>query len=61
LTGHPLEDELKDLRTQGLGGWLLKPPSLERLAEVMAQALKDRSIHCRQSKRHYESEQGQRY
>jgi CheY-like chemotaxis protein len=42
LTGHPLEDELKNLRTQGLGGWLLKPPSLERLAEVMAQALRER-------------------
>jgi len=39
LTGHPLEKELENLQAQGLSGWLLKPPSLERLAEVVARAL----------------------
>ncbi|MEE8391814.1 MAG: ATP-binding protein [Anaerolineae bacterium] len=39
LTGHPMEDELENLRAQGLSGWLLKPPSLEQLAEVVARAL----------------------
>ena len=39
LTGHPLEQELENLQAQGLSGWLLKPPSLERLAEVVARAL----------------------
>jgi len=41
LTGHPLkEKEMEPLQVQGLSGWLLKPPSLEKLAEVVAQALK---------------------
>jgi two-component system cell cycle sensor histidine kinase/response regulator CckA len=39
LTGHPLKEDLVELQTQGLSGWLLKPPSLEQLAEVIAQAL----------------------
>ena len=41
LTGHPMEDELKNLHVQGLSGWLLKPPDLEQLAEVVAQALRE--------------------
>ena len=40
LTGHPLEGEMEDLRSQGLIDWLAKPPDLERLAQVVAQALK---------------------
>ena len=40
LTGHPLEEEMERLRTQGLSDWLPKPPSLEQLAEVVARALK---------------------
>ena len=40
LTGHPLEEEMESLRAQGMSDWLPKPPSLERLAEVVAQALK---------------------
>jgi CheY-like chemotaxis protein len=40
ITGHPLEKELEDLRAQGMSDWLLKPPSLERLAEVVARALR---------------------
>jgi two-component system cell cycle sensor histidine kinase/response regulator CckA len=39
LTGHPLKKELENLRAQGMVAWLVKPPSLEQLAEVMAQAL----------------------
>ena len=40
LTGLPLDEgELEGLRSQGLGGWLLKPLSIERLSQVVAQAL----------------------
>jgi CheY-like chemotaxis protein len=39
LTGHPLEEELQKLQEQGLAGWLLKPPTLERLSEVVTQVL----------------------
>ncbi len=39
LTGHPMQDELEDLRAQGMTDWLPKPPSLEQLAEVVARAL----------------------
>jgi len=41
LTGHPLEKELENLRAQEMIDWLLKPPSLEQLAEVVARALKE--------------------
>jgi two-component system cell cycle sensor histidine kinase/response regulator CckA len=40
LTGHPLDEgELEGLRSQGLRGWLLKPLSIERLSQVVAEAL----------------------
>ena len=39
VSGHPLEEEMEDLRAQGMVDWLPKPPRLERLAEIMAQAL----------------------
>jgi CheY-like chemotaxis protein len=39
LTGHPLERELEDLRTQGKIDWLPKPASLEHLAEVISRTL----------------------
>jgi PAS domain S-box-containing protein len=40
LTGHPLDEgELEGLRSQGLRGWLLKPLSIERLSQVIAEAL----------------------
>jgi len=39
LTGHPMEKELEMLSEQGLRGWLLKPPSLEQLARMLASAL----------------------
>jgi two-component system cell cycle sensor histidine kinase/response regulator CckA len=40
LSGHPMENELVSLQAQGLAGWLLKPPSIEQLAHLLAQALK---------------------
>jgi CheY-like chemotaxis protein len=43
LTGHPLENELEDLREQGAGSllvdWLPKPPNLEELAKAVARGL----------------------
>jgi two-component system cell cycle sensor histidine kinase/response regulator CckA len=41
LTGHPLEKEMEDLRAQGMTDWLPKPPNLERLAQVVARALRE--------------------
>jgi CheY-like chemotaxis protein len=43
LSGHPMESELKDLQAQGLAGWMLKPPSPEQLAQVVARALRKES------------------
>ena len=40
MTGHPLQDELDDLHAQGMLDWLPKPPSVAKLAKVVAQALK---------------------
>ena len=39
LTGHPLTNDLPELQTQGLTGWLLKPPDLEKLAQLLSRAL----------------------
>ena len=39
LTGHPLESDLQKLQGQGLAGWLLKPPSMEKLAHLLARAI----------------------
>ncbi len=46
LSGHPLTDELEALQAQDaasdtplLAGWLLKPPTLERLAGIVARGL----------------------
>jgi CheY-like chemotaxis protein len=43
LSGHPMEHELERLHTQGLAGWMLKPPDIGELAEVLAEALKGRT------------------
>ncbi len=40
LTGHPMGKELDELRAQGLAAWLTKPPSIERLARAVADALR---------------------
>ncbi|MBN1979339.1 MAG: response regulator [Anaerolineae bacterium] len=42
LTGHPLDEEtFENLKAHGLQGWLLKPLSIERLSQVVAQALEE--------------------
>ena len=41
LTGHTIDEELDELREQGLTAWLPKPPSLERLAQAVADVLRD--------------------
>jgi len=40
LSGHPMENELKDLQGQGMAGWMLKPPNMEQLSQLLARALK---------------------
>ena len=43
LTGHPLDEgTFEDLKPQGLQSWLLKPLSIERLSQVVAEALEDK-------------------
>jgi two-component system cell cycle sensor histidine kinase/response regulator CckA len=39
LTGHPMERDVEELQAQGLSAWLLKPPSLEQLAQAMSETL----------------------
>ncbi len=40
VTGHPLQKELASLQAQGLTGWLIKPPSVEQLSQLVDQALR---------------------
>jgi CheY-like chemotaxis protein len=40
LTGHPMEQELQELQAEGLSGYLLRPPNMERLAQMVARVLK---------------------
>ena len=37
-----MDEELEDLRAQGLVGWVSKPPSLEQLAHMVARAIEER-------------------
>ena len=39
LSGHPMESELEELQAQGLAGWMLKPPSVKPLAQLLARVL----------------------
>jgi two-component system cell cycle sensor histidine kinase/response regulator CckA len=39
ISGHPMENELASLQAQGLAGWLLKPPRIEQLAQLLARVL----------------------
>jgi CheY-like chemotaxis protein len=39
FTGHPLSQEVKDAVPSNVVGWMLKPLTLERLAEAVSQAL----------------------
>jgi PAS domain S-box-containing protein len=41
MTGHPTNDELEQMHHQGLSGWLLKPINLNKLAQTIAQVLRD--------------------
>jgi len=43
LTGHPMDQALADLKAQGLTAWLRKPLDLDQLAQMLAQALRERS------------------
>lgn len=40
LTGHPIGVELTDLKAQGVGAWLVKPPPIKELAETVARVLR---------------------
>lgn len=39
MTGHALNPESENLQSYGLSGWLLKPPRVRRLAQMIANAL----------------------
>ena len=39
LSGHLMEDALESLQRLGLAGWMLKPPDVEEIAHVLAEAL----------------------
>jgi DNA-binding NtrC family response regulator len=39
LTGHPLSNEMENLATLGLAGWLTKPPDLLNLSHLLAKVL----------------------
>lgn len=39
LSGHPMENELESLEAQGLAAWMLKPPDMERLSQLLVQVL----------------------
>ncbi len=41
LTGHPMEEELEALEAHGLSGWMLKPPNLDKLAQLLERVLRD--------------------
>ncbi len=43
LSGHPMENELESLKTQGLAGWMLKPPHIEQLSHGIKRALQEAS------------------
>jgi CheY-like chemotaxis protein len=40
MTGHPMQEELEKLQELGLAAWMLKPPRLKQIAEVVAQTLR---------------------
>ncbi|MGD8814748.1 MAG: PAS domain S-box protein [Anaerolineales bacterium] len=39
LSGHSLESEISNLQTLGLAGWMLKPPNIEQISQMLAQVL----------------------
>ncbi|MDY0020216.1 MAG: PAS domain S-box protein [Anaerolineae bacterium] len=40
MTGHPMGREMEEMQAEGLAGWILKPPNLDHLAQVIARAIK---------------------
>ncbi len=43
LSGHPLEGELQDIKAAGLAGWLLKPPDVDQMGQLLAHILASRA------------------
>ena len=43
LTGHPMETELQAMQSQGLAGWLIKPPRTRDLSILLARILHKKS------------------
>jgi CheY-like chemotaxis protein len=43
MSGHPMENELEVLRSEGLAGWMLKPPTIEKLSRLLAHVLKKKN------------------
>jgi two-component system cell cycle sensor histidine kinase/response regulator CckA len=43
LSGHSLENELESLKTQGLAGWIPKPPDIEQLSHLVERVLLEAS------------------
>lgn len=43
LSGYPLKGDLQNLQAQGLAGWLLKPPDISKLAQMVAKVLAQRT------------------
>jgi CheY-like chemotaxis protein len=39
LSGHSLESEISNLQALGLAGWMLKPPNIEQISQMLAQVL----------------------
>jgi len=50
LSGHPMKTELENLHAQGLAGWLLKPPRMEQLAQLLARVLQDEAERLNEDK-----------
>ena len=40
LSGHPLHNEFAGLKAEGLNGWLLKPPKIDDLSNLVAEILR---------------------
>lgn len=43
LTGHPLDDRIRELESAGVTAWFKKPPDLEKLATAIASVLKNQN------------------
>jgi PAS domain S-box-containing protein len=41
MTGHPMKEELQGLQLDGLAAWMIKPPSLKKLSQIIMQNLRE--------------------